>query len=161
MLNWAISQADGTPVDIRQLHASLIWRPASGYRTATGKSKWRVVKEYRSPLTGPKGESHLIEARGRDGRVRLFDSYSAANDVADELRAADNATLPRYILKGEHGTSNLPDGCTAYDILSPMGQVAFRIVTDRAGAEHAMRGLGLELVSASRFAAIRNRGDTL
>ncbi len=55
------------------------WHPASGYRTASGKSKWRCWNE-----SLPLGEKELLT---RNGRVWLCDSFEAAKKKCDQLNS--------------------------------------------------------------------------
>lgn len=59
------------------------WRPASGYMTETGRSKWRCWNE-----TRPVG--HKEHSR-RDGKTWLCDSQEAAQRKCDELNAEVSA----------------------------------------------------------------------
>lgn len=64
-----------------------IWRPASGYRTENGKSKWRCWNESR-----PGGSKQFETANGRPW---LCDTREAAARKCDELNAVQSWIPPR------------------------------------------------------------------
>lgn len=55
-----------------------IFRPVSGYRTQSGKAKWRV---WADPIDGH-GACELSDA---EGKCRLFNSFEAAKRAADAV----------------------------------------------------------------------------
>lgn len=63
------------------------WRPASGHPSG----RWRVVREFFTPLTPPPGQPTFQTACGANGHDRLFKTYDAALHAARVLNAADDA----------------------------------------------------------------------
>lgn len=69
-----------------------MWRPASGYITKKGISKWRCWNE-----DLPVGQK---EYETRNGRRRLFSTFEAAKDAADDLNKQHSNRAPMFDYTG-------------------------------------------------------------